>query len=290
MTPARRIFWRAGFRFKNMIPSVYKALALAIIAGPVLLLWNLEYQKTRPLLPETVIVPPGTFNYRASGEYLKDGFPVDAPMIKVIMKNPVEIMKYQVRAGEYEKCVAQKFCKERSGQGRQEPNKPVTGVSHVDALNYIRWFNRQTGQVWRLPTDQEWAYAAGTRFADDAINARTDNNNPAERWLARYQKYANLEKGAGGPVEVPGHYGANENGIYDMSGNVWEWTDTCYTRVRLDRAGRELSKTDNCGVRIGEGRHRAYISFFIQDATGGGCSVGASPDYLGFRMVKDVEH
>ena len=73
-----------------------------------------------------------------------------------------------------------------------------------------------------------------------------------------------------------------------MSGNVWEWTSTCFTRSSLD-GGTPRVVTENCGVRVVEGRHRAYVSDFIRDARGGGCAGGAPPSHLGFRLVREKE-
>lgn len=237
-------------------------------------------------LPETVTLPAGSFDYRASGEYLEDGFPVDAPMERVAFSKPFEMMRYQVTVGEYDTCVQDGVCEERLGHGKHSPHLPVTGVSYRNANAYAMWLSKQTGFKWRLPTDKEWAYAAGSRFIDDAVSVEKDVNNPATRWLAKYKKYSDLETGSDPVVKQPGFYGANKHGIYDMSGNIWEWTETCYTRTRLNEAGEIQNKTDNCGVRISAGQHRAYITFFIQDAKGGGCAVGAPPDHLGFRLLK----
>ncbi|MGB7288145.1 MAG: SUMF1/EgtB/PvdO family nonheme iron enzyme, partial [Salaquimonas sp.] len=186
-----------------------------------------------------------------------------------------------------ELCVAEGECAEYRNHGRHDGQLPVTGVNYQDATNYARWLSRKTKANWRLPSDQEWAYAAGSRFIDDAINVKPDRENPAARWLAKYEKYADLETGSDPLIKPPGSYGANEHEIYDMSGNIWEWTNSCYERTRMDVDENEIGKTENCGIRIVAGQHRAYITYFIQDAKGGGCSVGAPPDYLGFRLVKD---
>ena len=84
-----------------------------------------------------------------------------------------------------------------------------------------------------------------------------------------------------------GSFGANENGLLDVAGNVWEWTDTCFVRSALDERGEIVATTVNCGVRVVEGRHRTYMSDFIRDARAGGCSVGMPPSNLGFRLVRD---
>lgn len=234
-------------------------------------------------------VRAGEFSYRASGEYLKNGFPVDAPLKKIVFDVPIEIMKYQVSVGDYEACVVDGNCEPRNGQGRHNSKLPATGISYINAISYAAWLSEKTDFKWRLPTDQEWSYSAGSRFVDDALKIEEDTKNIAKRWLAKYQKFARLDNKTISQVSANGFFGANENGIYDMSGNIWEWTDTCYKRTRLDAQGDEISTTQNCGVRISAGRHRAYISSFIQDARGGGCSVGVPPRYLGFRLIKEMK-
>ena len=238
--------------------------------------------------PELVSVKPGVHQYRASGEFLKDGYPVDGPIIPVTIPRPVMIMKYQVSADDYARCVADRACSKPVEDNRRDGDLPVTGVSFKDAQDYANWLSGRTGVTWRLPSDEEWSYAAGSRFVDDALGAADDPANPSTRWLVRYRKYADLDTGKVSTVRPRGTFGANENEIHDMSGNVWEWTSTCYNRSRINAKGRILAgSTANCGVRIAEGQHRAYITFFVQDAKGGGCAVGAPPDHLGFRLVKD---
>ncbi len=70
-----------------------------------------------------------------------------------------------------------------------------------------------------------------------------------------------------------------------MSGNVWEWTNSCYERRAVDAGGAARLLTRNCRVRALEGEHRTFISDFIRDAVAGGCSVGPPPTNLGFRLA-----
>ena len=65
-----------------------------------------------------------------------------------------------------------------------------------------------------------------------------------------------------------------------------EWTNSCFLRVSLDGKREEITNT-NCGVRVVEGAHRAYMTDFIRDPRSGGCAAGIPPANLGFRLVAE---
>lgn len=236
---------------------------------------------------ETVAVAPGRFEYRVPGEFLKAGRVVEGPLVERRFRRGVEIMKYQVGVAEYAACVADGAC--QPADTRAAGDVPVTGVSWRDAVAYAAWLSQKTGETWRLPSDEEWAFAAAERFGPEAngIVEDDDGANPAARWLAAYRYRADPRERDMQP-KPRGHFGANSNGLVDLSGNVWEWTDTCYVRNRIDAAGRLAEATTNCGVRIVGGQHRGYMSNFLRDGKSGGCAAGmAPPDNLGFRLVRE---
>ncbi|HET9904084.1 MAG TPA: SUMF1/EgtB/PvdO family nonheme iron enzyme [Xanthobacteraceae bacterium] len=237
--------------------------------------------------PRFVLVAPGERPYRAAGEFTREGRPVDAPLVTVRLRGSLAVMQRQVTAGEYAVCVAEGACPATGIAS--DPARPAVKVSWRDATAYARWLSAKTGRRYRLPTDEEWAFAAGTRWRDDAV-AVSDTNDPARRWLARYDAEAAREE-IDKEVRPVGAFGVNENGLADIAGNVWEWTDTCFRRVRLDAAGREsvASESFNCGVRVVAGRHRTYMSDFVRDPRSGGCAFGVPPSNLGFRLVRDDE-
>jgi formylglycine-generating enzyme required for sulfatase activity len=247
-----------------------------LAAGTVLIalqlgLPRLDLGQASIAAPETVTLAPADFTYRAEGHFLRDGVPVDAPMIDARLDAPLVIMKYQVSAADYATCVAHGACAPAEPRNPGQGNVPVTGVNYDDAVDYAAWLSLRTGQQWALPTDRQWAFAAGSAFADDALGLAEDNANPATRWLANYEKEAARESD-GGRTPLPlGSFGSNENGIADMGGNVWEWTQTCHRRVHLDAAGDVLSATPACTIKVLEGQHRTPMSFFIRDARSGGC-------------------
>jgi len=153
-------------------------------------------------------------------------------------------MKYQVSAADYAGCVADGACEAPEGGRSADGGMPVTGVSYRDAIAYAAWLSAKTGETWRLPSDEEWAFAAAERMNDDALGLEQDGANPAARWLARYR----AEAGAGERDAEPrplGHFGLNGKGLADVAGNVWEWTTTCYVRATMKADGQ-------CGAERGE--------------------------------------
>jgi len=235
---------------------------------------------------ETVDIAPRAFAYRMAGDFSQAGRPVDAPLVAVTRTSVLHIMKQQVTAAEYDRCVAEARCMARSPLEGFDPNLPAVQVSWQDATAYATWLSTKTGETWRLPTDEEWVFAAGSRFHDDALSVAT-SRDPSVLWLARYEKESEQETLDQRPRPT-GAFGANEYGLLDLSGNVWEWTNTCFVRQSLDAKGRPASaSTANCGVRVVEGEHRTFVTDFIRDARGGGCAVGKPPSNLGFRLVRE---
>lgn len=267
------------------LPAILLILGTALI-GAQLDLPGLQLAQ-RSNGPETVTLAPVDFSYRAEGHFLRDGNPVDAPMVQARLDAPLVIMKYQVSAADYAACVADGACVPAEPRQPGQGNVPATGVNYDDATAYAAWLSQQTGQHWVLPSDAQWAFAAGSGFADDALDLAEDDTNPAIRWLASYEQEIERARRAD-PVPRPlGSFGGNENGLYDMGGNVWEWTQTCHRRVHVDAAGAILSETPACSIRVADGQHRTPITFFVRDAKNGGCSVGVPPDNLGFRLVRE---
>jgi formylglycine-generating enzyme required for sulfatase activity len=266
-----------------MVPAALAAaVALAISAGSALL-----HPPARTNASfKTITIAPGTFEFRLPGEYLKAGQPVDSPKRSVTFRRGFDIMKDEVSAADYAACVADRACEAAEGGGASA-TLPVTGVSYRDATAYAAWLSAKTVEIWRLPTDEEWAFAAGERRSDDALGVQQDKTNPAERWLARYRAEAGAGKGDTDPKPL-GHFGVNSNGLSDVAGNVWEWTSTCYVRATMPENGKVAHSTENCGVRVVAGRHRGYISTFIRDGRSGGCAAGLAPDNLGFRLVREA--
>ncbi len=99
----------------------------------------------------------------------------------------------------------------------QNNNHPVTCISWNDATAYAKWLSNQTGNKYRLPTEAEWEYAAraGTEtkywWGNDIGRNKANCDGCGSQWDNKQTA----------PV---GSFSANKFGLYDTSGNVWEWT------------------------------------------------------------------
>lgn len=238
------------------------------------------------IAPQTVTVPGHSFVFRQAGDFLRGGQPVDAPRL-TISRPPLDVMKFQVSTADYARCATATVCRPAAPRRRVSGNVPVTGVSFDDAVTYARWLSGETGQSWRLPTAEEWAFVAGSREVDHALDAGSNATNPSERWLLAYEnETSSIGSGPAAPA-VLGSFGLNEFGVADLASTVWEWTSTCVSRSTLGAGGETSSTVESCLIHYLEGRHRAPISDFMRDAQGGGCGGGPPPDNLGFRLVRE---
>ena len=195
-------------------------------------------------------------------------------------------MKFEVNRSDYDRCVAEGACAGlASSVGPGGATMPAVGLSFIDASAYAAWLSISTGETYRLPTDAEWAFAAGSQFHDDAIG--TSASDPSRRWIAAYERAAGASVVDPAPRR-PGAFGVNQKGLADIDGNVWEWTSTCFVRRARAADGRQTT-VESCGVRTVEGAHRAYVSDFMRDARGGACSAGVPPANLGLRLIREPD-
>lgn len=154
-------------------------------------------------------------------------------------------------------------------------DRPVEKVSWNDAQEFCAELNRMTGRHFRLPTEAEWEYAA--RGGKKSTNAKYSGSSSVSN-VAWY------DGNSGSQTHPVGKLRPNELGIYDMSGNVWEWCQ--------DWKGgySSASQTDPQGPSSGSCRVLRGGSWF---SYAGGCRVSnrsnTSPGYRdnssGFRLV-----
>lgn len=113
-------------------------------------------------------------------------------------------------------------------------NCPVENVSWTDVQEFIRKLNNRTGKKYRLPTEAEWEYAGRSRGKEEEWAGTSD--------AKQLDDYAWYYDNSGFQSHPVGQKKPNELGLYDMTGNVWEWMSDCY-----DERYYEQSPNDNPG-------------------------------------------
>lgn len=233
-------------------------------------------------------IAPKPFQYRVAGDFSRDGKPAEAPLLAMSLPGRVKIMNRQVTAAEYARCADDGGCP-RIPHASAMADRPMVGVSWRDATAYAEWITNKTGVLHRLPSDEEWVFAAGDKARDEALPV-IDPVDPAQAWIARYETEANRARpGALDPQPV-GTFGSNAFGLQDIGGNVWEWTNSCFLRMTIEPSGVTRVTNTNCGVRVVQGAHRTYMTDFIRDPRTGGCAAGVPPANLGFRLVVEDQN
>jgi formylglycine-generating enzyme required for sulfatase activity len=107
---------------------------------------------------------------------------------------------------------------------KDRENHPVVHIAYEDAVAYARWLGHE------LPTEAQWEFAArgGKDGVDDASQAYDANGKPiANTWQGIFPVYNSEDDGYAGTAPV-GCFKPNGYGLYDMIGNVWEWTSDWY--------------------------------------------------------------
>lgn len=138
---------------------------------------------------------------------------------------------YEVTFAQYDRFAQASGNPKPNDQGWGRGDRPVINVNWTEARDYARWAGGQLGLACRLPTEAEWEYAAraGTTtkywWGDDIGRNNANCDGCGSQW--DNQKTA--------PV---GSFAANQFGLYDTAGNVWEWTCSEYNSSVDQRANQ----------------------------------------------------
>jgi formylglycine-generating enzyme required for sulfatase activity len=202
--------------------------------------------------PEMVVVPKGSFMMgtpitevdRAKGE---------DPLHRVSFAKPFAVGRFTISFDDWDACLADGGCSGIKGddKGFGRGRMPAQGINFEAAKSYLAWLSKKVGRTYRLPSESEREYftRAGTTMPfwfGNTISSQDAN------YLAS-TPYANGPRGVDskGPVVVDS-YAPNPFGLYQVHGNVWEWTEDCF-----NKRYNEDTPTDgapwlegDCGKRI----------------------------------------
>ncbi len=220
--------------------------------------------------PDMVVLPAGSFVM---------GSPPDEPerrdtepQHRVTIARPFAVAATPITWNQWEACVRDRWCEGRAidvalrtkEDGSRNPSyrdygrgtRPAVGMSWYDAQVYVGWLNWKIGgdDVYRLPSEAEWEYAARGRnhhrlpgeTRSTTTTATSACGNTASS--AAYAEGRDVWVDETSPV---GSFPPNAWGLYDMHGNVFEWTQDCYEPDLGACAGRMAAPARKGTARSG---------------------------------------
>lgn len=181
-------------------------------------------------------------------------------------------------------------------------NHPVVQVAYEDAMAYCKWAGK------RLPTEAEWEYAARANQEENIFFWGKDNNalkDYANTWEGEFPVTNSLQDGFERSAPVKS-YPANAFGLYDIAGNVWEWTSDWYDINYYKTLKESNSHTLNpIGADKAYNPRNPYVEEKVVKGGSFLCnasycasyrissrmatSMDSSLEHLGFRTVKDPD-
>lgn len=244
--------------------------------------------------PEMIVVPAGRFQ-QGSVEASEGGLAMERPARTVSIPEPFAVGIHEVTLAQWDACFDAGGCSRRAedngwGRGR----RPAIMVSWNDAQEYLQWLSDETGETYRLPSESEWEY-----FARAGEDGQWLGGDPGA--LCEYANIAGDESGfdwrhqaCSDPVAVgtapAGSFRANAFGLYDVIGNVAEWTADCMNLSYLDAPvdgsawGRGL-----CSSHMTRGGSWLTGSKDIRLASRFNLKNGDRNDFTGFRVVRVID-
>ena len=272
--------------------------------------------------PEMVVIPPGQFQM---GDIYGQGDGNELPLRNVRLDKSFALGKTEITKAQFRQFVratnyltdAENSAADRKGcyvylgefvfdwqagsdwlkpGFKQADDEPVVCVSWNDANEYVGWLNQQTNQHYRLPTEAEWEYAA--RAASDERYSFGSNEkdvcqhgNVADHamirklpdWLATDCNDGHIYTAA------VASYQANAFGLFDMHGNVWEWTQDCW-HESYGGAPQDGSAwfSGDCDKRVVRGGAWTDSADHVRSANRIRNAIGDRYLNNGFRLARDL--
>lgn len=224
--------------------------------------------------PAMVDLPLGFFTM---GERHEDKFAGDTerPAHRVEIGHPLAFGRYPVTVAEYAV-----FSGTEPDPG--EAALPVAGINWEDATAYCKWLSGATGHHYRLPSEAEWEYACGG--GRDMAFPNGDSLTPEEANYMYDEQGNRVGLGARTPV---GSYPPNGFGLYDMVGNIAEWTADAWhpTLNGAPEEGEIWDAESPAGLRVLRGGSWDYLPRLLRIVWRDHLHQGVRRDNVGFRVA-----
>lgn len=221
---------------------------------------------------EMVSVPGGCFQM---GDTLEDGYwkrgDAETPLHEACV-SAYAIGKHEVTQGQWKEVMG----KNPAFFSSSGDDFPVENVTWDDVQLFIRELNQRIGTSYRLPTEAEWEYAARSGGKRERYSGGDDVDS-----VAWYSGNCNSTH----PV---GQKAPNGLGIYDMSGNVWEWVGDRFGVYSNERQ-QDPAGPSNGTYRVIRGGSWAYGARYVRTARRDHLNPDDHYWYLGFRLVSPAK-
>ncbi|MCP4924558.1 MAG: formylglycine-generating enzyme family protein [Gammaproteobacteria bacterium] len=268
--------------------------------------------------PELVVVPAGRFTMGFDGGE-KDRY--EGPVRSIYISKSFAAGRFEVTTAEYARFILDSGHQSGKGcfvwDGRNaymndqadwrdaaygrpsRAGEPVVCIDWRDAKAYTAWLAETTGQAYRLLTEAEWEYAArageqttytwGDLAETGCVYSNIFDRSAINVGVPAVIEPADCHDGHAGVAPV-GSREPNPFGLYDMSGNVWEWVEDCYVMPYADGPvdGSAYQVSGSCEVRAIRGGSwitgisRQRPSFRGRDPE------GRKSQVFGFRIARDL--
>lgn len=245
--------------------------------------------------PEMVMIPPGRFAMGAGSEGLGQQASV-ATGQEIAIAAPFAIGRQEITFDEWAQCVNDGGCTsapadENWGRGRH----PVINVSFNDITQqFLPWLSRKTGFTYRLPTEAEWEFAArggasaaagqAYSFGEDAEQLCEYGNSSDLAARTSDANWTGINCNDGFATTAPvGSLKPNALGLFDMHGNVWEWTADCW---HPQYSAKPVKPGEACNSRVMRGGSWASDAPALRTAVRGWEKQDKSKNSIGFRVAR----
>jgi formylglycine-generating enzyme required for sulfatase activity len=240
-----------------------------------------ETFKDCPTCPEMVVVPAGTFTMGSPpNEPQRDK---DEVQVQVTIAAPFAVGRFAVTFDEWDACVAGGGCNgfkpgdEGWGRGR----RPAINVNWDDAKAYAAWLSRKTGKTYRLLSDAEREYVTRAATTTPYWWGSSITRKQANYGIGSAPRFS----GRAGPVDS---FDPNPWGLYNVHGNVWEWTEDCWNDSNTDNPGDGSARTfGDCSHRVIRGGSWASNPQGLRSAYRAMDGIDVRDNEEGFRVARN---